>query len=207
MSLVHRPYFSTFVDAVSFQLQREGISSNPDELAANMALKPEVSTRTRKLANSVLLPFAEHYVKSCRSRGPIEHSCHSISHGFAETLQQTDLADELPIAMTIGNVWFRNQNVYGVTRERIERTIVEGFDPDKTIDLHVWLTLSDMTVVDLSILSTLPALGLSASIPQDGSSVLIWREDQQSDFIYEPLLVDNQFFSKVERGIVVRSGA
>uniref|UniRef100_E6QPQ3 Uncharacterized protein n=1 Tax=mine drainage metagenome TaxID=410659 RepID=E6QPQ3_9ZZZZ len=31
---------------------------------------------------------------------------------------------------------------------------------------------------------------------------MLWRDEVRSDFKYEPLLVDNDFYSKVERGLV-----
>jgi hypothetical protein len=135
-------------------------------------------------------------------RGPIEHNCHAISHGFAATLQQTPFGEVFPLAMTIGNVWFRGNNIYKVTRQKIDQIIREGFVPDKTVDVHVWLTLSNMTVVDLTLLSTLSALGLSESAPSRDDRVLFWQEATPGDFEFEPLLVDNDFFSKVERGVV-----
>ena len=102
------------------------------------------------------------------------------------------------MSITIGNVYYRGQNVYKTTKSKIKQILAEGFQPTKTLDVHVWLTLSDMTVVDLSILSTAEAKGSEIKKYSD-SHVLIWRDGQPSDFHYEPLLVDDQFYEKVDR--------
>lgn len=202
MSLFCSPYHFAFIDAVSYYYQREGIPTDSDDLAKKMALDADSIKQIRKMTASTLLPFAEIYTSACAERGPIEHSCHAISHGFAETFLNTTLKESLPLAITIGNVWFKGANIYGVTRDKVDAVIRHGFDASKTIDVHVWLTLSDMTVIDLSILSTLHSLGLTDSEPPAGNRVMLWRDEVRSDFKYEPLLVDNDFYSKVERGLV-----
>jgi hypothetical protein len=203
MSLLLRPYITDLVDAVCFGYSRSGQSFDREAIAREVASGSSDARRTQAAARTQLRPFAEEYARSCAARGPIEHSCHAISHGFAESLQLLPLGQELPLAITIGNVSYRGTSLYQVTYEKIDAIISHGFDASKTVDVHVWITLQDMTVVDLSLLSTLAAMGLTDSLSPSADQVLIWREDSVSDFEYEPLLVDNEFFLKVERGVVV----
>jgi hypothetical protein len=109
------------------------------------------------------------------------------------------LSEAFPLAVTIGNVYYRQNNIYKVTRTSIAQTVAEGFRADKNVDVHVWLTLDDMTVFDLTIVPTLISNGLLAA---DTPPLLMWRETDQSDFKFEPLLADNKFFERVDTGIV-----
>lgn len=206
MSLLKRPYISDFADAVCFAHSRQGNSCDRSAILDDLARTSEVARLSRGVTRSRLRVLAEDYVLACAERGPVEHSCHAISHGFATTLQEHPLGDDSPLAITIGNVSYKGDSLYQVTHERIDTILKHGFDPTKTVDVHVWLTLDDMTVVDLSILSTLAAMGLTSGLPRGAGRVVFWRDDSVSEFEYEPLLVDNDFFSKVERGIVVPGG-
>jgi hypothetical protein len=63
---------------------------------------------------------------------------------------------------------------------------------------HAWLTLDDMTVVDLTVLPTLTRWKKYPEPSAKQSPVLIWREGQSSDFLYEPLLADNGFVPAID---------
>jgi len=139
---------------------------------------------------------AEHYVQ--RLPSPAAHSCHAVSHGFLQTWNASPYGRAYPLAITIGNVWFRGQNVYGATRQTILDVLAAGPQAGKKLPVHVWLTLDDMTVFDLSILASLPRLGFDRV--DRSQSVLRWKEGAASDFAYEPLLVHNDFFSLVDTG-------
>lgn len=198
-----RPYISDFVESVAFGRQLEGIEFNHTELSARIYQSSStVSHRLPEIKQGLQL-FAEQYIKSLEMRAPIEHSCHATSHGFAETFNSLPFADEVPLAITIGNIYYKGKNIYGVTHRKIEHILTKGFEPEKTIDVHVWLTLVDMTVLDLTVLSTLHALGLSEVAPTRGNSVLVWNQGSHPEIEFEPLLVDNDFFSKVDSGLVI----
>lgn len=137
--------------------------------------------------------IAEDFLDSAERKYKIAHSCHATSHYFAQ-----QFADRISVAVTIGNVYFRGTNIYGVTREKIEALIHEGFNRKRFVGVHVWLTTTDMTVLDLTALSSLAALG-HAKAPPSSNRVLVWNEESPGDLEFEPLLVDNDFFYKVER--------
>jgi hypothetical protein len=133
-----------------------------------------------------------------RSGADNNRACHVVSDDFFRYWQMQPFAEAFQMSITIGNVYYRDQNVYNTSKTKIRQILAEGFQPTKTLDVHVWLTLSDMTVIDLSILFTAEVKGCDIKQYSD-SHVLIWKDGSPSDFHYEPLLVDNQFYEKVDR--------
>jgi len=168
-----------------------------DELIKNMSNHGANAT----IDMPSLMEFAIHYAGNCAKRGPIEHSCHATSHGFALSLSKL-MGNAAPVAITIGNVMYKGKNLYLSTRESIQNLIQRGFDQSSTVDTHVWLTLPNMQVIDLTIIPTLKAMGIYEPSSLTERQVLCWREDELGDFDFDPILVDNDFFNKVELGKV-----
>lgn len=101
------------------------------------------------------------------------------------------------LSLTVGSVRFKGEPVFETTRAAIAGLIAAGGAPAIDLPVHVWLTLDDLTVIDLSIVPTLVKYG---SLPADTPPVLFWREDAAGDFAFEPLLVDNLFFERIDSG-------
>ena len=55
-----------------------------------------------------------------------------------------------------------------------------------------------MTVIDLTIMETLAHRGEIKESELKENPIVIWREDIDSDFNYEPFLVDNEFANRVD---------
>jgi hypothetical protein len=144
-----------------------------------------------------LLQFGEHYIAQYPS--DVAHSCHAVSNGFYETWKNFEWSEAFPLSITIGNVYYKGENIYNTSQDSIARITKEGFQRGKTVDVHVWLTLDDMTVVDLTIISTLQARGAIFATP---SKFLLWREEIPTDFVFEPILVDNAFFGRIDTGLI-----
>lgn len=130
----------------------------------------------------------------------IEHNCHALADGFLKVWEQSPMGERFPLAVTIGNVYFKGTNVYRATRESIADELRAGHS-DALLKLHVWLTLDDMTVLDLGIKHSLAALGLRSPVTGNETPVLIWRESNPGAYRYEPLLINNQFFELVDAGV------
>jgi hypothetical protein len=143
-----------------------------------------------------LSAFARYYLKNIPTQ--VAHSCHAISHGFRETWTPGKHGEQFPLTVTIGNVYFSGQNIYGATPKTVLDLIAAGPVAGEDLPVHVWLTLDDMTVLDLTILQSLPRLGFG-NIQQD-SPVLVWDERMTSHFDYEPLFIHNHFFNLVDSG-------
>lgn len=132
--------------------------------------------------------------------GEVARACHAVSQGFFETWGRLPFGEAFPLTVTVGNVYYKGNNIYEATKESIAGLIQAGFQEDATVDVHVWLTLDDMTVIDPTIIATLKA---KDAISPDVSPILLWTENDPGDFHFEPILTDNQFFSRIDSGIFV----
>lgn len=104
------------------------------------------------------------------------------------------------MAVTIGNVHYKGQNIYNVSKSALKRILNVGHNTNEKLNVHVWLTLDNMTVFDLTILSSLAAMEIMPPLQEEESPVLVWREDSPGEFNYEPLLIHNAFFDLVDSG-------
>src|SRR5690606_3528651 len=77
--------------------------------------------------------------------------CHSASQMFYERWSQHPVSQIFPVAVTIGHIAYKEVEIYKVTKESIKNTISEGFQPNRELYVHVWLTLPNMKVLDLAI--------------------------------------------------------
>lgn len=127
------------------------------------------------------------------------NQCHSFSQQFFDNWMEQDIGKIAPVAITIGNVVYDGKDVYQVSQSSLKRTINEGFQPDKSLELHVWLTFPNMTILDLTIVPTLVAKGLAHPSDFDNKNYVIWRETDGEKLNYVPLLQDNQFMYKVDK--------
>lgn len=85
--------------------------------------------------------------------------------------------------------------IYQASRDSIGDLIRTGPRDGEDLPVHVWLTLGDMTVLDLTILASLRQQGRDDG-GQDG--ILVWKASDPGDFLFEPLLLDNLFATRVD---------
>jgi hypothetical protein len=128
----------------------------------------------------------------------ITRKCHGVSNAIWWNLRESDFAKITSLNITIGNVYYKGSNIYGLDKYKLKNIISQGPQLDRSLDVHVWLTADNMTVIDPTIMHTLHKKGVFEKPEYQGSPVLLWREDIESDFYYEPLLVDNEFVSRVD---------
>lgn len=125
--------------------------------------------------------------------------CHSVSQQFYENWMSQQIGELAPVAITIGNVKFKNRETYQVSKSSIKKIISQGFCPDKSLELHVWLTFSNMTILDLTIIPTLISKGFASLADFEGKKYLIWKEGENADFDYIPFLQHNNFLYEVDK--------
>lgn len=135
------------------------------------------------------------YVKTVPPENLI-NNCHVITYDFYQQFIKGYGAKHIDI--TIGNSYYQGKSRYNLSKQKLKTIINQGFQPDKELPVHVWLTLDDMTVFDLTIIPTLIAKG-ELNLNEVTNHVLVWRENTISDFHFEPLLVDNDFIGRVEK--------
>lgn len=196
-------YRSKFIDSLRFLGQIEPESWVSEERLRGIE---EVIVMTQTDADVVeayakglelMVAIGEKWIQAM-PYGP-QHKCHSLAQGFITTWNSTPFAKAAPLAVTIGNVYYKGQNIYEATRESILEAIRIGPTTEK-LPMHVWLTRDDMTVIDFAIRPSLIAMGLTEPIAAEESPLLIWKESDPGDFRFEPLLVHNNFFHLVDEG-------
>ena len=176
-------------------------TSRSDSNIRKIVMSPD--SEDLRLAMHQLISDMAHYFVEGRNNmnpGSIAHQCHIVSHGFKAFFDQNCSQPSLPqfvnLKLTVGNVFYKGENIYKATKRTVRETIEAGRRLDRKLDVHVWLTASDMTVYDLSIIPTLRAKG--HNIDSEVDPLIVWRQGDKSDFIYKPLVVDNEFADKVD---------
>ena len=127
----------------------------------------------------------------------VVNKCHAVSQSLFETYNNS-APGGFQLNITVGNVIYKGKNLYNLTRGGLREIIGQGPTATGSLDVHVWLTLEDMTVIDLSIIPTLVHRG---ELPESAleEPILFWHEGKESNFEYQPILVDNEFMHRVDR--------
>lgn len=133
------------------------------------------------------------------SPGDLSHLCHSVSQQFYENWMSQKIGGVAPVAITIGNVKYKGKGIYQVSRSSVKRIMEKGFCPNESLEVHVWITFSNMTVLDLTIVPTLLSKGLASPSDFGDRRYVIWKEGDDSDFEYIPVLQHNNFMYVVDR--------
>ena len=133
-------------------------------------------------------------------RGAPTSACHNVSNSAMMTavLQGNYAEDE--VSLTIGDVSFMGRWMYNVTQESLAAILKEGRAYDKTLNCHVWLTYRSNHVFDLSLLFNLNKRGLYPIKPHE-DPVIYWNDQSEVtkwELEYRPILVDNNFFFRVD---------
>lgn len=199
-------YFDQFVEGLRF-LHELYPQYNPnfDQVRENLLSnqRPELAETYRKVVR---------VVKECASRqitneggyAAVARRCHAVSDGFLRTWKTTKFSEAVEISITVGNVYFNGESIYPVTKDLLRSIIARGPKLNENLNVHVWLTIENMAVLDLTILPSLKRMRKYNAVLTNDSAPLIWKEGEKSRFRYEPLLVHNDFFSEIDTGFVIR---
>lgn len=186
-------YLNQFVESIRFLGELE------PEFFLNESAVEKAKQHFQELADkdftANLIPILEQLAGQYIAHSPqnFAHICHGICDDFHHRISH-----RLDSAITIGAVSYLGAPIYDVSPDSIRQAVTKGFQPGEPLNLHVWLTFPDMTVLDLTIIPTIVDKGLI----QPGSyptPYVIWRDDQDSPFSYIPLLQDNNFATLVDQ--------
>lgn len=147
---------------------------------------------------ALVIKLCKEYVGNIPSKH-ITNACHAICQGFNDAFDASANREQGDLDITIGNVFYKNRNIYQLTENKLDSLMSDGFQSDKELPLHVWLTLPNLTVIDLTIIPTLLDKGEVLTPREIESNIIIWKENDHSNFRYEPLLVDNSFMHRVDK--------
>lgn len=194
-------YLKQFIDAMAFLSEFEPEHCISDtkrneihEYFKNRSNDLELQKAISEIINETVPEFIKNLPYSAA------HQCNALSHSFHRVWKNSLLNDVSFTAITIGTVEYRGKKIYEVDKISIKKMIQDGPKIDQQLNAHVWITFSDLTVLDLTISPTLVDRGYvkSGTLPD----YIIWREDKASDFRYTPILQHNNFINAVD---IIRS--
>lgn len=134
-----------------------------------------------------------------RSTKSFAYQCLADSHTFLQACIDQRIIDERYMTLTVGDVSYSNKRLYGASRETINLAIKHGISTRDKQQFHVWLTLADMTVVDLTINSQLTESGTKTRQEFDAQPLNVWRPERCGKFNYHPVLIDDDFLKRLQR--------
>lgn len=135
------------------------------------------------------------------SSASYSYQCLADSHVFLRACIEQKVVNEKYMTLTVGDVSYRGKRLFGTSRTTLQSTIASGICTQEKPLFHVWLTLADMTVIDFSILKHVCEYNIKETMPDTEQRVTIWRPERKGDFDYHPVLVDDDFLSRLRRPI------
>lgn len=196
-------YQQQFEEAIQFGHELFGSdsvtnkSANPH--AARIMQDDEFNAKTHEFINIMVDMFLSDR-RYLIGKDP-SFQCHVVSQQFKEFVDNwkggeivCSIAD---LRLTVGNILYKGNNIYQLNKKKLKEIVKEGHALTKSLDLHVWLTASDMTVYDLTIIPTLKELGYGMQ-SDEISEYKVWNQDDKKGFDYVPLLVDDKFSRRVD---------
>jgi hypothetical protein len=203
-------YIDKLTDAVAFEMELfpdvyEGEEVTVDKVrdyyAANLA--PEKADSDDSI-HSIFANLCNQVIKIRLDKGlsmaknPHE-ACESVMAAIRNLAnpKAREMIAMMNPKVTIGDVLVTGAPTYHVTKSAIKDLLANGYNPDEGLNLHVWITLFDGTVVDPTILSTLVEKERIA--PENANELMVLPPHISSDLKYVPLLIHNDFFYKVSR--------
>lgn len=146
--------------------------------------------------------LAEEYFKEFKKHKGLESlvkRCHEVSQNFVEIT--SGLYDEVginykPIFITIGNVKYGGEDLYTTDTSNLTERVRRGVKSNVPMDFHVWVTLPDLSIIDISLHSTM--LDSEGNEEISKCKIIRWREDKDCEFDFEPLFIHTDIVSLVE---------
>ena len=130
---------------------------------------------------------------------PYSYQCLADSHTFLNACLTQRIVNEKYMTLTVGDVSFDGQKLFDSSRSSLELAVAQGISTQDKPLFHVWLTLADMTIVDLTIINQLVSLNQIRTPASDDEWLHVWRAERKGRFDYHPMLVDDDFLSRLQR--------
>lgn len=130
---------------------------------------------------------------------PFSYQCLADCHTFLRACIDNKFLNEKYMTLTVGDVSFEGNKLFNTSRYAIEECVQNGISTADTPRFHVWLTLVDMTVIDLTIVTYLMAMNRLPTPARPAQWLNVWRPDRKGRFDYHPILIDDEFLSRFIR--------
>lgn len=170
----------------------------------------EATTRTKKLGlplpskmeytsnNFLDSPIFENkLVKFCQTHSPtfsvdqISAQCIKVHFEFKEKLEEIL---NIPIYYTIGYIQFNDEVMFHQSEASLKKLLTEGIN-ENTINLHTWLTLPSMEILDFTLPTTLGKV--SGNKEMYGKTIIKHPSKLTNGMEYHPLIVGEEFLYKI----------
>lgn len=132
---------------------------------------------------------------------PYSYQCLADSHVFLKACIEQKVINEKYMTLTVGDVSYKGDKLFNASRQTMESAIANGISTKDEPLFHVWLTLADMTVIDLTIFRQLVGRGLLQQHDLAEKQLQVWRPERCGDFDYHPVLVDDEFLSRLQKPV------
>jgi hypothetical protein len=129
------------------------------------------------------------------------YQCLADSHVFLQACVDQNMIGEKYMNLTVGDVSFKGEKLFNATRGTIESAVSNGISTTDKPLFHVWLTLGDLTVIDLTIVNYLDTRGLLDKPAPTDQLLNVWRPERQGDYEYHPVLVDDDFIMRLQKPV------
>jgi hypothetical protein len=176
-------------DRKAIALERDFVASF--DLGEDRASNRAVITMAAQMAREWLRPHDPWRV--------IGRRCHDFSHGFHRLWRDKAGGALMQLWVTVGEVRYRGESVYGIDRAKIDECVRSGLGADKPVGVHVWLTFEDMSILDLTIMASLLRLGRVSPDQYMRMPVVCGRPEELEGLEFIPYLVDDDFRERVGR--------
>lgn len=127
------------------------------------------------------------------------YQCLADCHVFLRACIEQKIVHEKYMTLTVGDVSYRGSRLFGATRETMEQVVANGISTQDVPLFHVWLTLADMTVIDLTIMDQLARKGFLDGPADKVQKLNVWSPGNPGKFVYHPILVDDEFIKRLQK--------
>lgn len=128
----------------------------------------------------------------------LEYSTYALQ--LIEDLQDRGRLPELPFFLTVGNVYYKGVPEPSLASKESVKSLIKKGKGVSDVNIHVWLTSFDLSVIDLTLQFSLAAKGKLAGQPD-----AMVTEPLNKDYVYEPILVNNLFDRAICHGDLTSS--
>lgn len=120
----------------------------------------------------------------------IVNRCNDVSRFFLDYLNAIDhksVIYDKPLFITIGNVKLNQVYLFDIDTTNLSEKISNDTKYTNPIDFHVWVTLPDLSIIDMTLDGSLKYDCGNFDI--ESYKIIMWREDKECDLEYEPLYI------------------
>lgn len=137
--------------------------------------------------------------KQMKELSSLVNRCHEVSQNFADVITELNKEpgiERKPLFITIGNVKFEDEYLYKADFESLEKRFQDGLKSKVPMDFHVWITLPDLSIIDMTLHASM--LNDEGNEDINACQLITDIDGSSSPFEYEPLFVHTDIMSLID---------